>query len=121
MCRIGPVAQGQATFEICVIDASGDENGTIRLTKNNVLDATPSWSPDGTQIVFHKNQPPNRPPFQLWVVKADTTCPLSGIGSCTCQDPYPGADGPCEMQLTNTPGVNVFAHWGVLRVHVPKK
>src|SRR5215467_11655649 len=118
MCRIGPVAQGLPTFEICVIDASGDAKPTIRLTQNNVLDATPSWSPDGTQIVFHRNPPP----FKLRVVKADTTCPLPGMGSCTCPDPYPGANRPCEMQLTNTPGVmNAFAHWGVLRVHVPKK
>jgi TolB protein len=116
MCRIGPVnpMNGQATFEICVIDSSGDAMGTIRLTRNAVLDATPSWSPDGTQIVFHR--PPA--PFQLWVVKADTICPPSGM--CDC------ADGECEMQLTtntpgNTPVINAFPHWGVLRVRVPKK
>jgi TolB protein len=117
MCRIGPIAQGLPTFEICVIDASGDANGTIRLTQNSVLDATPSWSPDGTQIVFHRNPPP----FQLWLVKAKWICDM---GSCTCQDKYP--NDKCEMQLTtNAPGVtpviNGFPHWGVLRVHVPKK
>jgi Tol biopolymer transport system component len=125
MCRIGqPRLPGQVlkTFEICVIDARGDEYGTIQLTQNNLLDATPSWSPDGTQIVFHRNAPPPPSPpapFQLWVVKAEWICDEMG-SSCTCQDKY--SNGQCEMQLTNTPGVmNAFPHWGVLRVHVPKK
>jgi hypothetical protein len=116
MCRIGRPRPGQvlATFEICVIDTRGDAYGTIQLTQNNVLDATPSWSPDGTQIVFHRNPAP----FQLWMVKAKWICEM---GSCTCQDKYP--NGQCEVQLTtNTPDVmNGFPHWGVLRVRVPKK
>jgi TolB protein len=128
MCRIG----AGATFEICVIDSSGDAMGTFRLTRNPVLDATPSWSPDGTQIVFHRPQPQpaSAPPlFQLWVVKADTICPASGVCDCPVSGKYP--NGQCEMQLTNPltnpptntlPGVvNAFPHWGVLRVHVPKK
>jgi hypothetical protein len=27
------------------------------------------------------------------------------------------ADGSGQVQLTNTAGVNIFANWGVLRVH----
>jgi len=115
MCRIGPVnAAGVVTFEICVMDASGDANGTVpprRLTLNGVLDATPSWSPDGTKIVLHRNPFP----FQLWIVNADTTCDAFG---CICASPY--ADGRCEMQLTNPPGANAFPHWGELRVHITK-
>jgi Tol biopolymer transport system component len=111
MCAIGPLtAQGIASFEICVIPVSGDGDGTqyTRLTWNSVLDASPSWSPDGSQIVIHKNPPP----YQLWVVRADTVCTN---GSCTCPDKYP--NGKCETQLTNTPGImNGYPHWGELRV-----
>ena len=59
MCRIGdpanpPPAPQLPTFEICVINADG--TGEIqRLTNNRVGDATPNWSPDGQQIVFHRD------------------------------------------------------------------
>jgi TolB protein len=44
-----------ATFEICVIDiATGDVQ---RLTTNPVADLTPTWSPDGGQMLFHRNVP----------------------------------------------------------------
>jgi TolB protein len=125
MCRIGPLNQqtGLATFEICVMDpAAGDGDGTkySRLTSNGVLDATPSWSPDGTQIVFHRNPPP----FQLWMVKADTSCVQNPDGSisCSCRSGTYPASGKCEMQLTNTPGImNGFPDWGEVRVHIPNK
>ena len=121
MCRIGPLNQqtGLNTFEICVIDTTGDGDGTEyrRLTSNKVLDATPSWSPDGTQIVLHRNPPP----FQLYVVKADTSCVANLDGSISCSCPsgtYP-TSGTCEMQLTNTPGVmNGFPDWGEVRVRI---
>lgn len=115
MCRIGPLnAQGVGTFELCAMSADGDEDGTAftRLTWNGVLDATPSWSPDGSQIVFHRNPPP----FQLWIVRADTTC---ANGVCSCPDPF--ANGSCETQLTNKSGLmSGFPRWGLLRVHVTK-
>jgi TolB protein len=124
MCRIGPLNQqtGLASFELCVMNATGDGDGTIytRLTANSVLDATPSWSPDGSEIVFHRNPPP----FQLWLVKADTSCLQNPDGSISCSCPsgtYP-ASGKCEMQLTNTPGVmNGFPDWGEVRVHIPNQ
>ena len=37
-------------FEIRVMNADGTNQ--IALTTNTIHDATPSWSPDGTQIVF---------------------------------------------------------------------
>jgi hypothetical protein len=119
MCRIGaPNKQtGLPTFEICVVDANGDGDGITRLTSEGVLHATPSWSPDGTQIVFHKNPPP----YQLWVVKADTSCVQNPDGSISCSCPsgtYP-TSGTCEMQLTNTQGaMNGFPDWGEVRAHV---
>lgn len=121
MCRIGPLNKqtGLATFEICVMDANGDGKGIKRLTWNGVFDATPSWSPDSTQIVFHRNPPP----FQLYVVKADTSCVQNPDGSISCSCPsgtYP-ASRKCEMQLTNTPGImNGFPDWGEVRVHISK-
>ena len=119
MCRIGPPNKqtGLPTFEICVVDANGDGDGIKRLTWNGVLDATPAWSPDGTQIVFHRNPPP----FQLWVVKADTSCVQNPDQSISCSCPsgtYP-TSGKCEMQLTNTTGImNGFPDWGEVRMHV---
>jgi Tol biopolymer transport system component len=122
MCRIGPpnTTTGLATFEICIMDANGDGEGIKRLTSNGVLDATPSWSPDGTQIVFHRNPPP----FQLWVVKTDTSCVqnLDGSISCSCPSGTYPPSGKCEMKLTNTLGVmNGFPDWGEVRVHIPNE
>jgi dipeptidyl aminopeptidase/acylaminoacyl peptidase len=115
MCRIGPSnAQGLPSFEVCVIGADGDGDGTsyTRLTWNTVLDATASWSPDGNQIVLHRNPPP----LQLWLLKSDTIC---ANGSCDCPDKY--TNGKCETQLTNTTGaLNAFPRWGLLRTHVAK-
>lgn len=115
MSRIGDAnAAGLGTFEVCVMSADGDGDGTAftRLTWNTVLDATASWSPDGSQIVFHRNPAP----FQLWLVKADTICMND---ACSCPDPF--ADGKCEMQLTSKPGLmSGFPRWGVLREHAPK-
>jgi Tol biopolymer transport system component len=120
MCRIGPLNKqtGLPTFEICVLDANGDGDGIQRLTSNGVLDATPSWSPDGKQIVLHRNPPP----FQLWVVKADTSCVQNPDESISCSCPsgtYP-ISGTCEMQLTNTT-LNGFPDWGEVRVHTPNQ
>jgi len=121
MCRIGDLnTQGGVTFEVCVMSADGDGDGTeyTRVTWNAVLDAAPSWSADGTQIVFHRNPPP----FQLWLVRADTICANK---ICTCPDTY--ANGKCETLLAGTPSNDPikimfgFPHWGVLRVHVPKQ
>ena len=88
MCRIGG---GSATFEICSMNADGSDRR--RLTDNTVLDATATFSPDGQQIVFHR---PVAGRFQLWLMNAD---------------------GTGQTQLTNTPGLNLFANWGVVRVH----
>jgi len=84
--------RGGADFEICVMNADGSNQ--IQLTDNAVGDLTPTWSPDGQQIMFHR---PVAGRLQLFVMNAD---------------------GTNQHQLTMTAGMNLFANWGLLRVHV---
>jgi TolB protein len=91
MCRIGG---GTADFEICDMNANGSDRR--QFTDNAVLDATPTFSPDGQQIVFQR---PVAGRLQLWLMNAD---------------------GTDQAQLTDTPGLNLFANWGVVRVHKRK-
>ena len=90
-CRLGPAnAAGLGTFEICVMDAVPN-GATKRLTFNNSQDLTPTWSPSGHAIVFHRT-----PGNQLWVMRAD---------------------GSGQQQLTAPPGLNLLAtSWGVIGV-----
>ena len=94
MCRRGLPAPGAVlqTFEICVMNADG--SGQVQLTSNTVNELTPSWSPEGQQIAFHRLVSGR---FQIWLMNADGT----GLA-----------------QLTNTVGINAFANWGELRVHI---
>ena len=79
------------TFETCVMNADGSNQQ--RLSTNTVPDLTATFSPDGEKILFHRTANG----AQLFTMNADGTNPV---------------------QLTNGPGVNLLAHWGVLRVHV---
>jgi TolB protein len=96
-CRIGG---GTADFEICVMNADG--TGVQQLTSNAVPDLTPTWSPDGQQIVFQRQVAGQG--FQLFTM-----------------NPALNPDGtlPTATKLTSPPGINLSAHWGELRVHVP--
>lgn len=94
-----PGTPGQK-FEICVMNADG--TNFVQLTDNAVFDGTPTFSPDGQKILFHRTMPPppmttERQTQQLWMMNAD---------------------GTGQMQLTFPPGFNNLANWGVLRVHV---
>lgn len=92
-CRKGIPAQagGIPTFELCVMNADG--SGLRQLTHNAIPELTPSWSPDGRQILFHR--------------------PLGGRGRF--QLFRMNDDGTHETQLTFPPGVNAFAHWTAIR------
>jgi Tol biopolymer transport system component len=57
-----------------------------------VPELTPTFSPDGQRIVFHR---PVGGRFQLFTTNAD---------------------GTDVVQLTNTAGLNLLANWGELRV-----
>jgi Tol biopolymer transport system component len=90
MASVGthPGTPGQK-FEICVMNADG--TNFVQLTDNGVFDGTPTFSPDGQKIVFHRGPAPQ----QMWMMNAD---------------------GTGQMQLTFPPGFNNLANWGVLRV-----
>jgi len=83
------IGGGTADFEICVMNADGSV--LVQLTDNIVGDLTVTWAPDGSKFVFHKT-----PQNELWVMNQD---------------------GTGEAQLTDTPGLNLLANWGELRVH----
>jgi len=99
-CRKGdpqspPPAPQIKTFEICVMNADG--NNQVRLTNNTVQDLTPTFSPDGEKIVFHRGS--MSVPQQIWIMNAD---------------------GTGQTQMTFPPGINNIANWGLLRVHLPQ-
>lgn len=76
------------TFEVCVMNADG--TGQTRLTFDGRY-LTPTWSPDGQQIVFHKG-----PENQLRVMQSD---------------------GTGQQLLTAPPGINFLAtSWDVISV-----
>jgi Tol biopolymer transport system component len=64
----------------------------VQLTDDSVQALTPTWSPDGSQIVFHT--PIGTPTgFQLFRINADGT----GL-----------------TQITTPPGINGWAKYGVI-------
>ena len=90
-CRRGaPTPAGVPTFEICVMNADG--SGQMQLTFNNLPDFTPSWSLDGTQIVFHRELGGREQLFRM------------------------NADGTAVTQITNSVGRNLLASQGVVKV-----
>jgi Tol biopolymer transport system component len=94
ICRVGqPQAPGgPPSFEICVMNADG--SNVKRLTDNNVPEGTPTWSPDGTKILFSRFVGPPAGNQQLHIMNAD---------------------GSGQTQLTFPPGFNLFASFGEIK------
>jgi TolB protein len=126
------------TAEIYVINADGT-GGPARLTNNVEEERAPSWSPDGTRIVFMCRR--GGADFEICVMNADGTGQVqltdNAVGDLTptwspdgerivFHRPVAGrlqlwlmnADGTGQVQLTNTAGINLIANWGLLRVRV---
>jgi TolB protein len=100
MCRAGAETNPAADFEICVMNADG--SGVTQLTDNvGTFEGTPTFSPDGEQIVFIR------------------TVGVPGGGNQQLH--IMNADGTQQTQLTfgtrTTPdGLNSLPNWGELRV-----
>ena len=128
--------------EIYVINVDG--TGLTRLTFNAEEERAPSWSPDGTRILYSCRIGGGSSDFELCVMNADGSNRLQ-LTDNTVQDLTSSfspdgqqivlhrsiagrtqlwlmnADGTGLMQLTNRPGLNFFPKWGVVRVHIPHK
>ncbi len=97
MCRRGLVIQ----FQICVIPMNADGTWGVetQLTHTTLPHLGVEWSPDDQYIVTHRavGVPAQ---FQLFVLKAEIDAAVIT---------------PVETQVTNPPGFNGFADWGVVR------
>ena len=119
--------------EIYAINADG--SGRAQLTDNAYEERAPSWSPDGTHIVFGCRIEGGTTDFEICLMNADGTgvvqLTANAAGDLTATWSPDGtkllfhrippfelwvmnADGTNQTQLTNTPGVNGFANWGEL-------
>lgn len=84
LCRKGV----NNSFEVCVMNADG--TGQVRLTFDGRY-LTPTWSPDGQQVVFHKGGE-----NQLWTMQAN---------------------GTGQVRIASPPGFNFLAtSWDVITV-----
>ncbi len=126
------------TAEVYAMSADGT-GAPARLTDNAEEERAPSWSPDGTRIVFMCRR--GGSDFELCVMNADGTGqvqltdntvldatpawspdgsrivfhrPVAGRAQLWLMHP----DGTGQVQLTNTPGLNLLASWGEVRVRV---
>ncbi len=113
-CRVGPINQlGIKSFRICVINADGTtpadcqsvvslDDPACQLTNeaDSISDLTASWSPDGQQILFHRQVPPDGQ--QLFVMTEN-----------------PDGTWTMPAQLTYPPGINNLAQWGEVRLMGP--
>jgi Tol biopolymer transport system component len=120
---------GSGNREIVVMN--GDGTGVTQITSNPARDELPSWSPDGTRIVFHTNRDGN---FEIYTMNADGTG-LARITNNTADDAYPkwspdgtkiafasnrdgnyeiytmNADGSSPARLTTNPPFDGYPSW----------
>lgn len=138
-----PVPGGVCDYpsgEVWVMGADG--SNPMQLTRNGYEDRAPSWSPDGTKLVYMCRAGGSGTAFQLCVMNADGSGNVqltnNGLAHLTPSFSPDGgtiifhttvsglfqlftmpASGGIETQLTNPPGLNGFADWGKLKVNFP--
>ncbi len=131
-----PLQSNQA--EIYVLGADGAATPT-QLTSNNEEERGPSWSPDGTRLVYACRIGGGTADFEICVMSADGTDVVQLTDNAApdltpsfspdgtqiaFHRPVAGrfqlftmnADGTNLVQLTSSAGVNLLANWGELRV-----
>jgi dipeptidyl aminopeptidase/acylaminoacyl peptidase len=59
-----------------IYSANIDFSGELRITNNTNNDGRPSWSPDGTKIVWNEEVSPFSGTFNLWIANANGTNPV---------------------------------------------
>ena len=116
---------------------NADGTGLIALTSNLEEERAPSWSPDGTKIVFMARH--GGTDFEICTMDADGSN-VAQLTNNSVTDATPtfspdgqkivfhrlvgvtfqlfqmNADGTGAVQMTAPPGLNLFANWGELRV-----
>jgi Tol biopolymer transport system component len=125
-----------------------DGTGLTRLTFNAEEERAPSWSPDGSRIVYmcrigggagsaveictmNADGSDRRQLTNNTVFDATPTYSPDGQQIVFLRTVAPGtpgvqqtwlmnADGTGQAQLTNPPGVNTIPNWGVVRVHIQR-
>jgi TolB protein len=96
---------GTGDFEICIVD--GDGANLAQLTDEAEQSKMPSWSPDGTRIVFHSDRLGEN---DLYVMSADGSNQINITNNPGQDDEFPAWGGHDWI---------VFSRWGTLHVIRP--
>jgi TolB protein len=136
--RIALTLGRDGNSEIYTMERSGSERTLVRLTRTPAIDSSPSWSPDGAQIVFQSDRTGGP---QIWMMNADGSNPRRLTSRGTYNDApmwSPKGDriawvardqgrldiytmdlnGGSIMQLTNGPGKNEDPCWAPDGEHI---
>ena len=71
--RVAYAMVDKSDFSADIVTSAIDGSDRRRLSNNNSVDANPSWSPDGTQIVFYSDRAgsPGNPTLHLFIMDSD--------------------------------------------------
>ncbi len=127
--KIAFTSDRNGNLEIYVMNPDGSNQ--VRITSNNVVDACPTWSPDGRKIAFVSNRDGNQ---EIYVMNADGSNPVN-LTTHSAQEFNPAwspdgskiafetnrdgnveiyvmnADGTNLVRVTNHPATDAFPAW----------